>query len=175
MPVKLDKYFFTNLSYSFQVSGLESVELVEQDEVVTLDMPHETLEEISIDDEYEDVDDTNSYESDYSDVDESDYSDIDESEYSDTDESDYSDTDESEYSDFDESEYDYFQDIDEIEEYNSTDLSRSRRFRERSRYNLDIIDNKRCRDKWFTPRSYGKWVDIYIIDSGIKYNHRDFR
>ena len=41
-------------------------ELVEQDEVITLDMPHETLEEVSIDDEYEDVDDTDSDESDYS-------------------------------------------------------------------------------------------------------------
>ena len=148
---------------------------MEQDEVVTLDMPYETLEEISIDDEYEDVDDTDSDESDYSDVDETDYSDTDESDYSDTDESDYSDTDESEHSDFDESCYSDFQDIDEIEEYNSTDLSRASRFRERRRYNLDIIDNKRCRDRWFTPRSYGKRVDIYIIDSGIKYNHRDFR
>ena len=156
---------------------------MEQDEVVTLDMPHETLEEISIDDEYEDIDDTDSDESDYSDTDESDYSDTDESDYSDTDESDYSDTDESEYSDTDESEYsdtdeseyDYFQDIDEIEEYNSTDLSRARTFREKKRYNLDIIDNKRCRDKKFTPRSYGKRVEIYIIDSGIKYNHEDFR
>ena len=124
---------------------------MEQDEVVTLDMPYETLEEISIDDEYEDVDDT------------------------DSDETDYSDTDESDYSDVDESEYDYFQDIDEIEEYNSTDLSRARRFGEKKRYNLDIIDNKRCRDNKFTPRSYGKWVEIYIIDTGIKYNHRDFR
>ena len=132
---------------------------MEQDEVVTLDMPYETLEEISIDDEYEDVDDTDS----------------DETDYSDTDESDYSDTDESDYSDVDESEYDYFQDIDEIEEYNSTDLSRARRFGEKKRYNLDIIDNKRCRDNKFTPRSYGKWVEIYIIDTGIKYNHRDFR
>ena len=140
---------------------------MEQDEVVTLDMPYETLEEISIDDEYEDVDDTDS--------DETDYSDVDESDYSDTDESDYSDADESEYSDFDESGYSDFQDIDEIEEYNSTDLSRARRFGEKKRYNLDIIDNKRCRDNKFTPRSYGKWVEIYIIDSGIKYNHRDFR
>ena len=122
-------------------------------------MPYETLEEISIDDEYEDVDDTDS----------------DETDYSDSDETDYSDADESDYSDVDESEYDYFQDIDEIEEYNSTDLSRARTFSEKKRYNLDIIDNKRCRNNKFTPRSYGKWVEIYIIDTGIKYNHRDFR
>ena len=131
---------------------------MEQDEVVTLDMPYETLEEISIDDEYEDVDDTDS--------DESDYSDVDETDYSDTDESDYSDTDESEYDDS--------QDIDEMEVYNSTDL-RARTFSEKKRYNLDIIDNKQCRDDMFTPRSYGKRVEIYIIDTGIKYNHNDFR
>ena len=116
---------------------------MEQDEVITFDMPHETLEEISMDDEYEDVDDT------------------------DSDESDYSDTDESEYSDF--------QDIDEIEEYNSTNLRAHPTFNEKKRYNLDIIDNKQCRDDMFTPRSYGKRVEIYIIDSGIKYNHNDFR
>ena len=114
---------------------------MEQDQIITLDMPYESPEEISIDDdEYEDVDDTDS--------DELDYSDVDESEYSDSQET-----------------------IEEMEGCNSTDLG----FPARYRYNLDIIDNRHCRDNMHNPRSFGNGVDIYILDSGIRYNHNDFR
>ena len=72
---------------------------MEQDQIITLDMPHESPEEISIDDdEYVDVDDTDS--------DELDYSDVDESEYSDSQET-----------------------IEEMEGYNSTDLGFSANLR----------------------------------------------
>ena len=77
------------------------------------------------------------------------------------------------YIDFDESDDRDYQ-VDEMEEYNTTDLE-SYRFSEKDRYNLDIIDNKRCIDGYFTPVSYGEGVDIYILDTGIKYDHKDFR
>eukprot|EP00800_Vazella_pourtalesii_P013859 TRINITY_DN338_c0_g2_i1.p1 TRINITY_DN338_c0_g2~~TRINITY_DN338_c0_g2_i1.p1 ORF type:complete len:463 (+),score=62.08 TRINITY_DN338_c0_g2_i1:61-1449(+) len=132
------------------VSGIESVKLVEQDQVVTIAMPYKNPEDFSIDDEYEDSDDTDSDESDYSDSDESDYSDSDESDSYDS------------------------QELEEMDEYNST-LRKPRKFKEKKRYNLDIIDNEQCINGNLIPRSYGKGVHIYILDTGIKYNHRDFR
>lgn len=113
-------------------------------------MPYKNPEDFSIDDEYEDSDDTDSDESDYSDSDESDYSDSDESDSYDS------------------------QELEEMDEYNST-LRKPRKFKEKKRYNLDIIDNEQCINGNLIPRSYGKGVHIYILDTGIKYNHRDFR
>ena len=46
---------------------------------------------------------------------------------------------------------------------------------ETSRFNLDILDNVNCTDGTFKPENYGEGADIYIVDSGINYDHRDFR
>ena len=43
-----------------------------------------------------------------------------------------------------------------------------------SRYNLDIIDDVNCTDGTFSPFRYGYLADIYILDSGINYDHVDF-
>ena len=43
------------------------------------------------------------------------------------------------------------------------------------RYNLDILDNVGCTDDYFTPFNYGLGADIYTVDSGINYDHVDFR
>ena len=44
-----------------------------------------------------------------------------------------------------------------------------------SRFNLDILDNVDCTDGYFEPENYGEGVNIYIVDSGINFDHRDFR
>ena len=42
-------------------------------------------------------------------------------------------------------------------------------------YNLDIIDDVKCTDGTYNPFDYGTGVDIYIVDTGIYYEHLDFR
>ena len=42
------------------------------------------------------------------------------------------------------------------------------------RYNLDIIDDVTCTDGTYKPFNYGAGADIYVIDSGINYEHEDF-
>ena len=39
------------------------------------------------------------------------------------------------------------------------------------RYNHNVD----CTDDYFTPFNYGLGVDIYVVDSGINYDHIDFR
>ena len=41
-------------------------------------------------------------------------------------------------------------------------------------YNLDIIDDQNCVDGTYQPFNYGYGADIYILDSGINYDHEDF-
>ena len=61
------------------------------------------------------------------------------------------------------------------EVYNSTEGSDlGQTFSVPNRNNLDILDNTGCIDGDFTPVSSGEGVDIYILDSGIKYDHEDF-
>ena len=43
------------------------------------------------------------------------------------------------------------------------------------RYNLDIIDSEDCTDDYFIPFNYGLGLDIYVVSSGINYDHIDFR
>ena len=43
------------------------------------------------------------------------------------------------------------------------------------RYNLDIIDDVKCKDGTYNPFDFGKGVDIYIVDTGLDYKHLDFR
>ena len=43
------------------------------------------------------------------------------------------------------------------------------------RSNLDIIDNINCTDGTYNPGSIGTGVDIYILDTGIDYDHEDFK
>ena len=42
-------------------------------------------------------------------------------------------------------------------------------------YNLDIIDDVKCTDGTYNPFDWGKGADIYIVDTGILYQHLDFR
>ena len=44
-----------------------------------------------------------------------------------------------------------------------------------NRYNLDIIDEIGSLDGTYEPFNYGKGADIYILDTGINYDHEDFR
>ena len=127
--------------HKFKVSELESVEFVEQNQVVTIEMPYESPEEVSIDDEL-------STDDEYEDIDESDYNVYD------------SDS----------------QNIDEMEVYNTTeDSNLGMRYYVPHRYNLDIVDNKRCLDRFYHSISSGYKVDIYIIDTGLNYHHNDLR
>ena len=43
------------------------------------------------------------------------------------------------------------------------------------RYNLDLIESKKCIRKAYAPFNYGLGADIYILDTGINYDHIDFR
>ena len=43
------------------------------------------------------------------------------------------------------------------------------------RPNLDIIDDVNCIDGTYNPGSNGTGADIYILDTGIDYDHEDFR
>ena len=47
---------------------------------------------------------------------------------------------------------------------------------ETDRYGLDIMSKKKdqCRDNLFHPLNDGTGVDIYIMDTGIRYDHKDF-
>ena len=62
--------------------------------------------------------------------------------------------------------------------YNSTksieDVKASSYYVDTTRYNLDIIDDKLCTDGTFKPFSYGWDADIYILDTGINFDHEDF-
>ncbi|KAI6649235.1 Proteinase T-like [Oopsacas minuta] len=44
------------------------------------------------------------------------------------------------------------------------------------RYNLDAIDEDcyECNDGTYKPKYTGKGVDVYILDTGIRYDHNDF-
>ena len=44
------------------------------------------------------------------------------------------------------------------------------------RYNLDIIDENcwECRNREYSPESTGRGVDVYILDTGIRYDHSEF-
>ena len=44
-----------------------------------------------------------------------------------------------------------------------------------NRTNLDIIDNINCTDGTYNPGSNGTGVDVYILDTGINYDHEDFK
>ena len=44
-----------------------------------------------------------------------------------------------------------------------------------NRPNLDILDNINCIDGRYNPGSNGTGVDIYILDTGINYDHEDFK
>ena len=44
-----------------------------------------------------------------------------------------------------------------------------------TRYNLDIIDEVIGTDGTYEPYNYGAGVDIYILDTGVNYDHEDFR
>ena len=54
------------------------------------------------------------------------------------------------------------------------DLNRNLYNTSTSRYNLDIIDDANCTDGTFSPFKYGWLADIYILDTGINYDHEDF-
>ena len=41
-------------------------------------------------------------------------------------------------------------------------------------YNLDIIDEVNCIDGTYYSFNYGLGADIYVIDTGINYDHEDF-
>ena len=79
-----------------------------------------------------------------------------------------------EYENTDESDYSNSQELDEMEVYNSTEGGDLGWYNVPSRYNLDVVDNTHCIDGHYTPISSGHGVDIYILDSGINYNHVDF-
>ena len=44
------------------------------------------------------------------------------------------------------------------------------------RYNLDIIDEDcyKCRDGQYTPEATGQGADVYILDTGIRWDHSEF-
>ena len=48
-------------------------------------------------------------------------------------------------------------------------------YRKTKRYNLDIIDDVNCTDGTYNSFSWGIGADIYIVDTGIYYQHLDFR
>ena len=62
--------------------------------------------------------------------------------------------------------------------YNSTNsiegVKASSHLIDTTRYNLDIIDDKLCTDGTFEPFDYGWGADIYILDTGINFDHEDF-
>ena len=65
--------------------------------------------------------------------------------------------------------------IDEMDAYNSTeDSDLGKTYSVPIRFNLEIIDNSGCIDGHYTPVSTGKGVDVYIVDTGINYDHEDF-
>ena len=43
------------------------------------------------------------------------------------------------------------------------------------RYNLDILDNDKCLDDYYHSISTGLGVDVYILDTGLNYLHKDIR
>ena len=47
--------------------------------------------------------------------------------------------------------------------------------RDTNRYNLDQFDEVSGTDGTFTPPNYGAGVDIYVVDTGINYDHEDFK
>ena len=44
-----------------------------------------------------------------------------------------------------------------------------------NRYNLNLIESKECIEGKYAPFNYGMGADIYILDTGINYDHVDFR
>ena len=149
---------------------------MEQDQVDTIDMPYESPEEISFDDEFP-IDDEVSIDDEFpidDDVSIDDEFPIDDDVSIDDEfpiDDEYEDIDESDYSDYDSDS----EEID-LEMYNSTEGSDlGRKYSVRKRYNLDIIDNKKCLDRYYRSISSGRGVDIYIIDTGLNYRHKDLR
>ena len=64
----------------------------------------------------------------------------------------------------------------ESKEFFIDDLENSEFSTKTPLYNLDIIDEKEngCTDGTYQPFNYGKGADIYILDTGINYDHQDF-
>ena len=42
------------------------------------------------------------------------------------------------------------------------------------RYNLDVVVSRNCAARIYAPFNYGVGADIYILDTGINYDHIDF-
>ena len=60
------------------------------------------------------------------------------------------------------------------DDMSADDLEASEDLIDTDRYNLDIVDDVTCADGTYEPFNYGAGADIYVLSTGINYDHVEF-